>query len=73
MKTKAEEVKVVEKEAVEKKEPKRKQAKSISYTLKAIKAHIETLEEAGMINEKEATEMRRIKDIAVSNYIADKF
>ncbi len=52
---------------------KKKQAVSISYTLKALKNNIQKLRKADMIDEIDEMEMIKIYSRAVSKYIEDKF
>ncbi len=73
--TNGEEIKEIKatEEVVTEEKPKRTQAVSISYTLKAFSNNIEKLSEAGMITEEERLKAMQVKDAAVSKYIKDKF
>ncbi len=52
---------------------KKKQAKSVSYALKAVRTHIETLKENGLLNEHEEKQMKEIVKIAAETYIKQEY
>ncbi len=52
---------------------KKKQKASVSYALKALGKHIETLEEGGLIEKGDADKMKEIKVKAVTKYIETHF
>lgn len=55
------------------KEPKKKQATSASYTLKAFAANIAKLEELGLIEKKDKETLEVIKDKAITKYVKEQF
>ena len=53
--------------------PQKKQKRSVSYALKAISKHIDTLEENNLLNEKELLEMRTMTKYAATNYLIQEY